>query len=64
MKKPGSKYSRPAQLEAFDRLLTIMDELRELGCDYQQGYYISRPLDGSALIEWLQKRANDQQKLF
>ena len=42
----------------------IMDELRELGCDYQQGYYISRPLDASALIEWLQARANDQQKLF
>lgn len=42
----------------------IMDELISLGCDYQQGYYISRPLDGSALIEWLQKRANDQQKLF
>ncbi len=42
----------------------IMDELRKLGCDYQQGYYISRPLDGSALIEWIKERTNDQQKLF
>lgn len=29
MKKPGQKYARSKQLEAFDRLLTIMDELRE-----------------------------------
>ncbi len=34
----------------------VMDSLKELGCDYQQGYYISRPLDASALIEWLQNR--------
>ena len=29
MKKPSPKYSRENQLQAFDRLLTIMDELRE-----------------------------------
>ena len=29
MKKPSQKYSRENQLQAFDRLLTIMDELRE-----------------------------------
>jgi len=29
MKKPSQKYSREKQLQAFDRLLTIMDELRE-----------------------------------
>ena len=29
MKKPNPKYSREKQLKAFDRLLTIMDELRE-----------------------------------
>lgn len=29
MKKPDPKYSRQKQLAAFDRLLTIMDELRE-----------------------------------
>jgi len=34
----------------------IMNRLVELGCDYQQGYYISRPIDGSAMTEWIQKQ--------
>jgi EAL domain-containing protein (putative c-di-GMP-specific phosphodiesterase class I) len=42
----------------------IMDTLKELGCDYQQGYYISRPLDASALTEWLKERDKMQQTLF
>ena len=29
MKKPNPKYTREEQIKAFDRLLTIMDELRE-----------------------------------
>ena len=29
MKKPNPKYTREEQVKAFDRLLTIMDELRE-----------------------------------
>lgn len=29
------------------------DALAALGCDYSQGYYLSRPLDSGKLIEWL-----------
>lgn len=35
MKKPHQKYSREDQLKAFDRLLSIMDELREQ-CPWDQ----------------------------
>ena len=35
MKKPDQKYNRKDQLKAFDRLLTIMDELREQ-CPWDQ----------------------------
>ena len=31
--------------------------LTELGCDLAQGYWISRPMDGTALMEWLVKTA-------
>jgi len=43
----------------------IMDRLIELGCDYQQGYHISRPLDAKALIEWMElHKEGQQQTLF
>jgi diguanylate cyclase (GGDEF)-like protein/PAS domain S-box-containing protein len=31
----------------------VLDQLRRLGCDHAQGYYISRPLEKGALREWL-----------
>ena len=32
-----------------------MAHLRSLGCDFIQGFYISRPLDGQTFTDWLQK---------
>lgn len=40
----------------------VMDRLKELGCDYQQGYHICRPLDAPALIEWVREREESQQQ--
>ncbi|HET6209016.1 MAG TPA: EAL domain-containing protein [Jatrophihabitans sp.] len=33
-----------------------LDELRTLGCDVAQGYYISRPMSASDLERWLQRQ--------
>ncbi len=30
--------------------------LRELGCDMAQGYYMARPMSGTAIIDWYQNR--------
>lgn len=32
-----------------------MGELTKLGCDYAQGYHISRPMDDSAIDQWLKQ---------
>jgi len=34
----------------------VMDELRRLGCDLVQGYYVSRPVPAPAFEDWLRKR--------
>ncbi len=34
----------------------IWDQLRELGCNVAQGYYLSRPVPAVKLQEWLEKR--------
>jgi diguanylate cyclase (GGDEF)-like protein len=31
----------------------VLDQLREMGCDLAQGYYLSRPLPADGLIDWL-----------
>ena len=31
----------------------VLDQLRRYGCDCAQGYFISRPLEKSALLDWL-----------
>lgn len=33
----------------------IFDLLRQLGCDMGQGYALSRPLDGPAILKWMQE---------
>jgi diguanylate cyclase (GGDEF)-like protein len=35
--------------------LEISDKLRELGCDYGQGYYYSRPVPLAAFASWLKR---------
>ncbi len=39
--------------------LATLDELRGLGCQVAQGYYISRPMPGADLQNWLARRAVD-----
>jgi diguanylate cyclase (GGDEF)-like protein len=38
------------------------DFLRELGCDELQGYLLSRPLPGPALIEWIRKYQDNRKR--
>jgi predicted signal transduction protein with EAL and GGDEF domain len=33
-----------------------LEVLRQLGCEFGQGYYFSRPVDETTLIEWLARR--------
>jgi diguanylate cyclase (GGDEF)-like protein len=35
----------------------IWNRLRDLGCDTAQGYYLSKPVEPDALVEWLYDRA-------
>lgn len=35
----------------------VMDELARLGCDVGQGYYISRPIPSTDLVDWAQERS-------
>jgi diguanylate cyclase (GGDEF)-like protein len=39
-------------------------ELRRLGCHQAQGFHLSRPVDGSALVEWLDARAGSDPAPF
>lgn len=34
-----------------------LSRLKDLGCDFAQGYFISRPMDADGLTHWMQKRA-------
>jgi EAL domain-containing protein (putative c-di-GMP-specific phosphodiesterase class I) len=40
--------------EGVENLATL-DMLQSLGCDFLQGYYISRPLPVGALLQWIEK---------
>ena len=31
----------------------LLDKLRQLGCDYTQGYLISKPKNSSEFIKWM-----------
>ena len=33
--------------------------LKDMGCDIQQGYFISRPAPAEDFMDWIQKRDND-----
>ena len=32
---------------------TVYEKLREIGCDYYQGYYVGEPVDAAGIAEWL-----------
>ncbi len=34
-----------------------MERLKEMGCEYLQGYYFSKPLPGNEFLEYIEKRA-------
>jgi EAL domain-containing protein (putative c-di-GMP-specific phosphodiesterase class I) len=34
--------------------------LRGMGCDYYQGYYVGRPKDREAILEWLQENSQER----
>jgi diguanylate cyclase len=36
---------------------SALDELRDLGCDFAQGYHMSRPLPADELESWVRERA-------
>ncbi len=42
---------------------TTYDYLRSLGCDYCQGYHISRPISAPAFLSWLKECDRDDQLL-
>jgi diguanylate cyclase (GGDEF)-like protein len=33
----------------------VMDRLRSMGCDYYQGYYVSRPMSKTDMMAWLEE---------
>lgn len=35
----------------------VYAQLRGMGCDYYQGYYVGRPKDREAILEWLQENS-------
>jgi EAL domain-containing protein (putative c-di-GMP-specific phosphodiesterase class I) len=48
----GHELGRTIVAEGVESL-AVLEQLRHYGCDCAQGYYISRPLDKSALRAWL-----------
>jgi diguanylate cyclase (GGDEF)-like protein len=48
----GHELGRTIVAEGVESL-EVLDQLRRYGCDCAQGYFISRPLDKSALRAWL-----------
>ena len=38
-----------------------LDRLKELGCDTAQGDYLSAPLDGAGVLQWIRERRERRQ---
>jgi diguanylate cyclase (GGDEF)-like protein len=38
----------------------VYAQLRGMGCDYYQGYYVGRPKDREAILEWLQENSQER----
>ena len=34
--------------------LEVFNKLHEMGCDYQQGYFISRPMPSEQFVAWFE----------
>ena len=40
------------------------DLLQDLGCDYAQGYYFAKRMDGAAYLRWMRSLARDCTSVF
>jgi EAL domain-containing protein (putative c-di-GMP-specific phosphodiesterase class I) len=40
------------------------DLLQELGCDFAQGYFIAKPMEGGAYMKWMRSLARDATSVF
>ena len=39
---------------------TVWQQLLDFGCDFVQGYYLSRPLSADQMTRWLEQRDSDR----
>jgi len=39
----------------------VWQQLHDFGCDFVQGYYLSRPLSADQMTRWLEQRESDRQ---
>jgi EAL domain-containing protein (putative c-di-GMP-specific phosphodiesterase class I) len=39
---------------------TVWQQLLDFGCDFVQGYYLSRPLTADQMTRWLEQRESDR----
>jgi sensor c-di-GMP phosphodiesterase-like protein len=37
-----------------------MESLRRIGCDFAQGYHLSRPLPAEAVLDWFERRVRSR----
>jgi EAL domain-containing protein (putative c-di-GMP-specific phosphodiesterase class I) len=40
----------------------VYDTLASLGCDYAQGYLVSRPMPNEELLAWLERQKTDKHR--
>jgi len=58
----GHNLGRSVTAEGVEDEATL-EKLRELGCDKAQGYYMSRPLPASELVEWMAANTSKQRNI-
>ena len=41
--------------------VTVLDRLQRMGCDYYQGYYVSKPMSMDGITAWLSEHREKKQ---